>query len=145
MDITTRCTVVGKNMCDFPLQLVIAFSTDVTITDTAQVALRNLATLIESQKSVEALTAALDALNHELDKYELQESIGGGASNDITALYAAANTLQEHNQESIMQLHDLMANLGLLQMPLPKSLPACDEEFVKHLILLHAMKMTLWS
>jgi hypothetical protein len=53
--------------------------------------------------------------------------------------------LQDHNQESITQLHDLTANLGLLQMPLPKSLPACDKEFVKHLILMHAMKTTLWS
>ena len=70
----------------------------------------------------------------------------GSIANDlIAALYSAANVLQKHHESSLEQLQELMANLGLLQVDLPKDLDQAETDFVKHLILLQAIKATLWN
>jgi hypothetical protein len=105
-----------------------------------------LAALIESQKSAEALTVALEALNRELDKYEYRQRLSNETPTDhVSSLYEAANALQQHHQDSITQLQDLTASLGLLHMPVPSTVSETDKSFIKHLILLHAVKTTLWN
>jgi hypothetical protein len=98
--------------------------------------------LIETQKSAEVLTTALDALNRELDNYEYKERLLGRTVEGVSSLYEAANALYQHHQDSIMQLQDLTANLGL---PLSSHILDTDKDFVKQLILLHAVKTTLWG
>ena len=63
----------------------------------------------------------------------------------LEGLYGAANELQKHHQQSITQLQDLTASLGLLHIDLPVSLTVVEKEFIKKLILLHAVKRTLWN
>jgi fumarate reductase subunit D len=113
-------------------------------TDNAQIASKNLAMLIETQ-SAEVLTTALDALNRELDDYEYKENLLGGKADGVSSLYEAATGLHRHHQDSIVQLQGLTANLGLLHMPLSSHVLDKDKEFVKQLVLLHAVKTTLWG
>ncbi|KAF8584591.1 hypothetical protein K439DRAFT_1616576 [Ramaria rubella] len=103
----------------------------------AQVASKNLAMLIETQKSAEVLTVALDALNREQDAFEYREAISGALQGTTTSLYKAAIALQQHHQDSIAQLHNLTANLGLLHVAVPPEMTESDKNFAKQLILLH--------
>jgi hypothetical protein len=87
------------------------------------VASQNLASLIETQRSAESLTSALDALSKELDRQELQNTlVGNGRTDELNSLYVAANELQRHHQESIERLRELTGSLGLLEVRLPPNL-----------------------
>jgi len=117
----------------------------ILISDSAQVASQNLATLIETQKSAESLTVALEALNKELDRQEFQNTLLPSEPDSLQSLYVAANELQQHHQDSIVQLRDITAALGLLHVRLPPDLTDAELEFVKQLILLQAVKTMLWN
>ncbi|KAF8579623.1 hypothetical protein K439DRAFT_375806 [Ramaria rubella] len=69
----------------------------------------------------------------------------GAVHGTTTSLYEAANALQQHHQDSISQLYSLTANLGLLQVSIPPDMTESEKEFVKQLILLHAVKTSLWN
>ncbi|KIJ31905.1 hypothetical protein M422DRAFT_266403 [Sphaerobolus stellatus SS14] len=111
----------------------------------AHVANQNLASLIESQKTAESLTHTLDALSKELDRHEFLRLLGKVAPDSLDDLYIAANELQHHHQESISQLEELTASLGLLNIDLPPDMSKDDTAFMKKLILLQAVKTTLWN
>jgi hypothetical protein len=94
---------------------------------------QNLAALLETQKTGEALTAALEALNKELDKKEYQFTLYFNISHPIDHLYAASNQLLHHHQLSMSCLRELTASLGLLQIEVPLSISNEEEEFLKKL------------
>ncbi|KIJ51203.1 hypothetical protein M422DRAFT_244389, partial [Sphaerobolus stellatus SS14] len=64
---------------------------------------------------------------------------------DMNSLFEAANTLQRHHQDSIQQLQSLTADVGLLHTPLPPNVADNDKDFAKHLIVIHAVKTTIWN
>jgi len=100
---------------------------------------------MESQKSAETLTTALQAFNKELDKQEFLQELGQQDAASVAALDEAANELQRHHQSWIDQLQELTANVGLLQVDLPLNFDEKDTDFIKTLILLHAIKVMLWN
>ncbi|KIJ38153.1 hypothetical protein M422DRAFT_259306 [Sphaerobolus stellatus SS14] len=82
----------------------------------------------EAQLSAKtSVSAALVALNQELDKYEYRLKLIGRNSGEVLSLYEASNALQVHHQDSMSQLQNLTANLGLLQMPIPASVSEADQ------------------
>ena len=105
---------------------------------------RNLASLVDTQKSAEFITMTLERVNKELDEYEYQQRLLGGDTQRINAMYVAANELEQHHQEEMRKLQELTADLGLLQANLPDIISEKDKPFVKQIILIHAMKTTLW-
>jgi hypothetical protein len=101
--------------------------------------------LLETQKTGEALTAALEALNKELDKKEYQSTLYPEISRPIDHLYAASNQLLHHHQLSMSHLRELTASLGLLQIEVPLSISKEEEEFLKKLVILQGVKTILWN
>lgn len=112
-------------------------------TDGAQQLGSNINRLMDASRTADGLSKALQKIRTELNKQEYAESIL--PSQDLDPLYNAAIALYEHHQQSVEKLAVLTDSLGLSRISLPDELSEEEREYVKHLIMIQALRGLLWT
>ncbi|KAG8867502.1 hypothetical protein FRB97_003251, partial [Tulasnella sp. 331] len=110
---------------------------------------KGLTTLVDAQRTAEALAHSLDDLDHIISANELRRTLSDTQSSNISLIldqkYEAAEELRRHHEESISKLSALTADLGLLPIDMPnRDITKAEQDILKLLVLARSIKSALW-
>ncbi|KAG8868618.1 hypothetical protein FRB97_002159, partial [Tulasnella sp. 331] len=116
---------------------------------TSQNAAKGLTTLVDAQRTPEALAHSLDDLDHIISANELRQTLSDTQSSNISLIldqqHEAAEELRRHHEESISKLSALTADLGLLQIDTAnRNITKTGQGILKLLVLARSIKSALW-
>ncbi|KAG8866094.1 hypothetical protein FRB98_005056, partial [Tulasnella sp. 332] len=97
---------------------------------------KGLTTLVDAQRTAEALAHSLDDLDHIISANELRRTLSDTQSSNISLIldqkYEAAEELRRHHEESISKLSALTADLGLLPIDMPnRDITKAEQDILK--------------
>lgn len=92
----------------------------------------------------------MEELDQVISAHDLRSQLHGqdleAIDDRLTSHYTAAEELRRHHESSIDKLSALLADVGLLQVPLPSTpLSASELEYLKLLVMARGVKATLWN